>query len=235
MKKRRTYYQILFVHADAPQEIIKSSYRTLMQQLNAHPDRGGDSDEAALINRAYAVLTDAVKRKAYDLKLREQIATVATDGKESRAEAPLPKVGVSCPFCSSRHPHKKSIPADATCATCECPLSLAGPEHIDTAGLRKTWRIDKRSKLLFYVRWPQAQPNTGFTSDISPRGMMFETASELQAGSILKIDCSRFSAIAHVVNCRDAGKFLQPNWKIGVQFVTLRFKSSRGTFVSDIA
>ena len=66
MKTNRTYYQILYVHTDAPQKIIKSSYRTLMQQLNAHPDRGGDPDEAALINRAYAVLSDEKMRKEYD-------------------------------------------------------------------------------------------------------------------------------------------------------------------------
>ncbi|NOX68875.1 MAG: DnaJ domain-containing protein [Gammaproteobacteria bacterium] len=235
MKRRRTYYQVLFVRADAPQEIIKSSYRTLMQQLNAHPDRGGDADEAALINRAYAVLTDAGKREAYDRELRSQYEAAVAAREQTRTAAPLPQVGTTCPFCSSTHPHKKGIPADAVCVTCESPLSLAGREHVDVTGLRKTRRIDKRSKLLFYVRWPQTRPGTGFTSDISPRGIMFETVTELPVGSILKIECSRFSAIAHVVNCRDAGKFLRPNWKIGVQFVTLRFKSSRGTFVSDLA
>jgi len=235
MKQRRTYYQILFVHADAPREIIKSSYRTLMQQLNAHPDRGGDSEEAALINRAYAVLTDVAKREAYDQELRMLAAAAAASHNEMRAEAPLPQVGSACPFCSSVHPHKKSIPVDAICTTCESPLSLAGQEHVDKTGLRKTRRIDTRSSVSFYDQWPQSQPHTGTTSDISPRGMMFETTRELLAGSILKIDCSRFSAIAHVVNCRYVGKFLTPKWKIGVQFVTLQFKSSRGTFISDMA
>lgn len=235
MNQRRTYYQILFVHADAPREIIKSSYRTLMQQLNAHPDRGGDSDEAALINRAYAVLTDAAKRREYDRELRGHSSAAPAGRNEMRTETPLPQVGSACPFCSSAHPHKKSIPADAICITCESPLSLAGQEHVDETGLRKTRRIDMRSSVSFYDRWPQSQPHTGTTSDISPRGIMFETTRELMAGSIIKIECSRFSAIAHVVNCRNAGKFLAPNWKIGVQFVTLQFKSSRGTFISDIA
>ncbi len=235
MKQRRTYYQILFVHADAPREIIKSSYRTLMQQLNAHPDRGGDTDEAALINRAYAVLTDAAKRQEYDRGLAGQRASTRSAREEMRPTKAQPKVGFACPFCSSTHSHKNRIPVDAICVTCKSPLSLAGQEHVDGTGLRKTWRIDKRSNLSFYTEWPQSRPHTGVTSDISPHGIMFETSMKIMVGSILKIECSRFNAIAHVVNCRDAGKVLAPNWRVGVQFVTLHFKSSRGTFISDLA
>jgi hypothetical protein len=235
MKKDRTYYQVLYVHADAPEEIIKSSYRTLMQQLNAHPDRGGDSDEAALINRAYAVLTDAAKRAAYDRQITVQVAPPTAQPAKARKAGPRPKVGSSCPFCSTVHRHKETIPPDAECASCNSPLSLAGRDLIDKTGLRKTSRIEKRDELTFYLQGPQPQSHIGITADISPRGMMFETTRELMAGSILKIDCSRFSAIAQVVNCRKVGKILTPNWKIGVQFVTLQFKSSRGTFVSDIA
>jgi DnaJ-class molecular chaperone len=49
---RRNYYRILHVQPDAPTEVIKSSYRTLMQRLKMHPDLGGDHSEAALINEA---------------------------------------------------------------------------------------------------------------------------------------------------------------------------------------
>ncbi len=235
MKKNRTYYQVLYVRADAPPEIIKSSYRTLMQQLNAHPDRGGDSEEAALINRAYAVLTDAAKRADYDREISVQIETPTAAPAKARKAGPRPKVGSACPFCSTVHRHKETIPPDAECASCNSPLSLAGRDLVDKTGLRETSRIDKCEKLSFYLQWPQPQPHIGITADISPRGMMFEASMELRVDSILKIECSRFSAIAHVVTCRDAGTFLVPKWKVGVQFVTLQFKSSRGTFISDIA
>ena len=231
MKKRRTYYEILYVHVDAPQEIIKSSYRTLMQQLNAHHGSWWRLAEAALINHAYAVLTDTVKRQEYDRQLLGNVAAVAAE----HAEPAVLQVGSVCPFCSSAHHHRKGIPIDAICVTCKSPLSLAGQELVDETGLRKIRRIDRRSQLSYYLQWPQSRPHTGVTSDISPRGIMFETSMEVMTGKILKIDCSRFSAIAHVVNCRDAGKFLAPNWKIGVQFVTLQFKSSRGTFICDKA
>ena len=51
---------------DAPLEIIKASYRTLMHKLRQHPDLGGDNEHAAILNDAYAVLSDVEKRKQYD-------------------------------------------------------------------------------------------------------------------------------------------------------------------------
>ena len=60
------YYEILQVHPRASQEMIKKVYRTLMGELGAHPDLGGDEDRAKLINEAYAVLGDPETRRAYD-------------------------------------------------------------------------------------------------------------------------------------------------------------------------
>ena len=74
MKNRRNYYRILHVQPDAPVEIIKASYKTLMQKLGQHPDLGGGHENAALINEAYAVVTDPVRREA----VRYTILGVAT-------------------------------------------------------------------------------------------------------------------------------------------------------------
>lgn len=60
------YYEILQVHPRASQEMVKKAYRTLMGELGAHPDLGGDEDRAKLINEAYAVLGDPEQRRAYD-------------------------------------------------------------------------------------------------------------------------------------------------------------------------
>lgn len=62
----KDYYQILHVSESAPTEVIKASFRTMMQKLGAHPDRGGDHDAAAAINEAYQILTDAALRAQYD-------------------------------------------------------------------------------------------------------------------------------------------------------------------------
>src|SRR5271167_2302044 len=66
MNNRRNYYRILQVQPDAPAEVIRSSYRTLMQRLKMHPDLGGDHTRAALINEAYSTLADPGRRSAYD-------------------------------------------------------------------------------------------------------------------------------------------------------------------------
>ncbi len=60
------YYEFLQVHPRASQEMIKKVYRTLMGEMGAHPDLGGDEDRAKLLNEAYAVLSDPDLRRAYD-------------------------------------------------------------------------------------------------------------------------------------------------------------------------
>ena len=62
------FYAILHVDPGAPAEIIRASYRTLMQQLRAHPDLGGDHELAALLNAAYSTLRDPQRRAAYDVQ-----------------------------------------------------------------------------------------------------------------------------------------------------------------------
>jgi DnaJ-class molecular chaperone len=55
------YYEILQVHPRASQEMVKKAYRTLMGEMGAHPDLGGDVEHAKLINEAYAVVGDTIR------------------------------------------------------------------------------------------------------------------------------------------------------------------------------
>jgi curved DNA-binding protein CbpA len=66
MKNRRNYYRLLQVQNDAPIEIIRSSFRTLMRDLKQHPDLGGSHWEATLLNEAYETLADPARRAVYD-------------------------------------------------------------------------------------------------------------------------------------------------------------------------
>jgi len=65
---KRDYYEILGVPRDADAEVLKKSYRRLALQY--HPDRNPDDPEAEErfkeASEAYAVLSDAEKRRAYD-------------------------------------------------------------------------------------------------------------------------------------------------------------------------
>jgi curved DNA-binding protein CbpA len=63
------YYEVLGVEPDASAEEIKRAYHRLAFQC--HPDRNQKSEEAheemETINEAYAVLSDPIKRREYDL------------------------------------------------------------------------------------------------------------------------------------------------------------------------
>jgi DnaJ-class molecular chaperone len=70
---QKDYYQILGVDRNAPSQKIKEAYRRLAFQY--HPDRNKENPAAVEtmkeLNEAYAVLSDARKRRDYD-RLREQ-------------------------------------------------------------------------------------------------------------------------------------------------------------------
>ncbi|HPJ30237.1 MAG TPA: molecular chaperone DnaJ [Methanothrix sp.] len=64
---KRDYYEVLGVGKEADQKEIKSAYRKLA--LKYHPDRSEESDAEEKfkeISEAYAVLSDADKRRQYD-------------------------------------------------------------------------------------------------------------------------------------------------------------------------
>ena len=70
----KTYYDILQVREDADIEVIKGAYRFLAQKY--HPDKSPDKEAAEkilkVINKAYSVLSDPVKRAEYDAFLWQQ-------------------------------------------------------------------------------------------------------------------------------------------------------------------
>jgi len=65
---KRDYYEILSVSRDCDEQTLKSAYRKLALQY--HPDRNTDNRDAEErfkeAAEAYAVLSDAQKRAAYD-------------------------------------------------------------------------------------------------------------------------------------------------------------------------
>lgn len=75
---QKDYYEVLGIDSNASQQEIKEAYRKLAFQY--HPDRNKDdptaSDKMKALNEAYATLSDAAKRREYDL-LRERYGSFA--------------------------------------------------------------------------------------------------------------------------------------------------------------
>ena len=83
----KTYYDILQVREDAGIEVIKGAYRFLAQKY--HPDKYPDKEAAEkilkVINKAYSVLSDPVKRAEYDAFLWQQREFEKADNTWQRA------------------------------------------------------------------------------------------------------------------------------------------------------
>ncbi len=246
MHNRRNYYRILNVQPDAPVEIIRSSYRTLMQELKQHPDLGGDHGNAVLINEAFTILSDFAKRAEYDRQLMAQssdarpgFAAHPNSGQRREGQRPCPSEQPTgphvCPFCKLPYGHGEQIHMDALCSDCESPLYAARRLQVEESDRRAIQRFAKHHAISFYTNWPQPEGHTGQTEDISHNGMKFVTQQELSKGQFLKIDCDVCLAIGEVTHCEQKRSGLKKHWMVGVVFVTLRFERPHGTFVSTTA
>jgi hypothetical protein len=72
-KKIHTHYDNLKIARDAPDEVIRASYKALSQKY--HPDKNPRPDAArimAILNTSYAVLADEVQRRRHDDWIAEQ-------------------------------------------------------------------------------------------------------------------------------------------------------------------
>ncbi len=233
----RTYYEVLHVSRDAPVEIIRGSYRSLMQQH--HPDLGGDTATAALINEAYAVLSDAERRAAYDarLDLMDRIARGIPDNPQDESWAVntqrILDPGRECVFCEAPHGHGERAEPDVDCGTCGSPLSVASIQRLEPEGQRSIERIGRARQITFYTQWPQDSGFRGNMRDVSLHGMRFTTRQGLHRGQRIKIVSDFVEAVANVTHCLQQRRGWATYCVAGVSFVTLRFARSIGGFVCD--
>lgn len=246
-QKRRTmndknidFYRLLHVSPDAPEEIIKSSYRTLMQRLKQHPDLGGDHENATLINEAYAVLTDPKSRAIYDRQrgnpqsepkpkpVPDDTALTRTRAGDWDYEDTVRVPLGGCFFCGAPFEKAEAAPADLFCVDCKSPLAMPEFESSENTGVRTLNRFSKEQTITFYDHWPSSEAYMATTRDISLKGMQFVTQVGLQHNQVIKIDCDVCHAVARVAHVSQEGS----SWVVGVEFATLSFNRSRGSFVS---
>src|SRR5437868_12776319 len=85
MAAKKTLYEVLQVARNANPEVIKSAFETRLRALagNAAPEVLA---ERTLLQEAHAIVSDPVRRKLYDDKLREQAMRAAGSGGDAPAK-----------------------------------------------------------------------------------------------------------------------------------------------------
>ena len=220
------YYRILHVQPDAPLAIIHASYRTLQQRMKNGAGFGFDGD-AALLEEAYAVIGDVQRRAAYDLQ--RDVAAEQTTAPHDRDPETL--ATNTCLFCAAPHGLQRAIDRDDDCSRCASPLYPAERHRLEYSGQRMLSRIPKQRDIEIYVTWPQSQPFTAKMRDLSLNGMQFTAGMRLHQSQIVKIRGRELEALGRVAHSNRVADAVD-RWTTGVEFLTLRFRQSRGTFVS---
>jgi curved DNA-binding protein CbpA len=227
--ERRNLYRVLHVQPEAPAEIIKASYRTLMSALRAHPDLGGDTARAAELNAAYEVLGDPARRRAYDQSLRPPVR-----GAAAAAAKPFdPATWLSarrCPLCATAF---AACGPGARCLACDSPLSAApvgdgGPAEL--LGRRGGPRFERDQ--IVQIHGHGGAPQSARLRDLSLTGLSLLGPLRAAKGSALRIVAPAFDAVALVVASRNTAAGCQLHGRL----LTLQLvQAARGVFVATRA
>jgi hypothetical protein len=228
MENRRNYYRVLHVQPDAPAAVIKSTYRTLLQKLKMHPDLGGNTWNAALVNEAYAVLHDPLKREQYDRQILKRLQKRHTQEAATDVVPAYFKRG-HCLFCKSVFLFVSGRAAADVCVECRSPLRGIDADETQLILRRMAARIERTFDIMYYTYWPQAA-RSAVAMDFSPTGIAIAGADHFFVGQLIKIESELLSAVAQVKNQESPGEVAGPI-RVGLKFMTVSFNLPRGTFV----
>ena len=228
MENRRNYYRVLHVQPDAPAAVIKATYRTLMQNLKMHPDLGGDNWNAILVNEAYEVLSDPLKRERYDRVLLKKLRQRQP---QERVDSLQPSnLGRGhCLFCKTIFLIVPGRPTNELCSDCRSPLQGNDSEEREITLRRIAARIEESFDITYYTYWPQS-PHRAIATDFSPTGIAIVAPDRFFVGQLVKIDSEILGAVAQVKNHEAIGGSSTPV-RVGLKFLTVSFNLPRGTFV----
>lgn len=237
MSNRRNYYRILQVQPGAPGEVIRASYRTLMQRLRGHPDLGGDHRSATAINEAYGVLSDPLKRASYDREFYSRLEQMRGAAPAATA-AERQKPGIAfghCLFCQAPIRTRPRRAGGLLCQNCASPLLRPGTYRSAGADRRAIERLTHRQSMKLYSKWPQPLAERIQCCDVSLDGLSFLTPTALLPKAVLRIEGSLCSALIEVVHVRRAPAGEAGHWLVGARFLSVVFTRRRGGFLSDSA
>jgi DnaJ-like protein/PilZ domain-containing protein len=218
------YYRILHVQPDAPAAIIHASYRTLVQRAMGASQ--GESDIAQL-DAAYAVLGDPQRRAAYDVDRAAHTDAAPQDGADAGGAAGTR----SCLFCGALHALERVLERDDECGRCGSPLFPAERHRLEYSGQRMLRRIPKVHAINVWVTWPQDAPLRAEMRNLSLNGMSFASNVRFEPNQIVRIDCTELRALGRIAHVEQDSRGTE-RFTAGVEFLTLRFRQIKGSFVS---
>ena len=233
-------YRVLHVQPDAPVEVIKASWRTLLSKLRQHPDLGGSHDQAVRVNAAWAVLGDPARRRDYDRRsvagggdgpvpLAEAVPGKPADGLPVlpgavRAAAPVHR----CALC--QEPFAGALRSDSRCAVCRSPLAVLpgfGAQAHELFGRRGAVRRDRSHVALVHLGWPSPALPVRWR-DLSLTGLSFYAPHAIAPGQRLRLIDSAIEGVVEVVGCRIQGRI----HTVHARLLTALLLQATGVFVS---
>lgn len=122
------YYEVLKVTPDASTRVIEAAYKARM--MEEHPDVGGSTEYAQLVNKAREILTDTIARKQHD----EELCRRAPRAERCAADT---QTLVICLACGAKNRVVPERIHDGKCGVCKAPFtktaSATSPPNDDEA------------------------------------------------------------------------------------------------------
>lgn len=238
MSAEANYYEVLGIGKHAPAGDIRKRYRHLMQKDAHHPDLGGDTETAALLNKAYAVLRDPELRQQYDARL-DLLSCIAEGfpGDAVMGTAPARSLDPAreCVFCRTPHGATTIDDPESRCCACSSPLYRVSADRLERWDQRAIARMPRDVRVRFFTDWRQAEALPGRTEDLSLSGMRLVSRTVVHPGQCIRLVTNLLDAVGLVVRSgpRQSG---WRTWHVaGIAFVTLQMAQTAGGFVSDQA
>ncbi len=226
MENRRNYYRILNVQPDAPAEIIRASYLTLLRELKKHPDLGGDGFNAAVINEAYETLSNIRKRSDYDKELLESymingLNRRIADRKSIKQISPV------------KQTHSAQTLLKEPVQKCHVTKDNHAQNMTKKHDRRAVHRIDKNGTIHYEALFLQTDHEAKI-QDLSPQGIRFTTKYKLPSNWTVKIKSPFFNALARIIRSESGQLNGKTIYSIGALFLNVKFKNPKGSFYSRV-
>ena len=240
---RRNLYRILYVQPEAPVEVIRASYRTLIGPLGFHHDKGGDHEAAARINNAYSILSDPVRRRAYDKTLgKENLRGRGRAGFGGPAQPSAAGIVVpahpgewrerhECPFC--RHALPSPLHPASRCTRCDAPLWPAVQDASrghELFGRRNNSRTGKNLQTTVVPAWG-ARPETATLRDLSLTGCHLVQRLAVAPMTVMRMTNAELDAVVLVLSCRKSSEM----HSIHGQLLTVMLEKQSGVYFNAVA